>query len=104
MAAHATPPQSLARRVGNAASRIGGRQHDYGYDAIRTPLVSGQLRKSLSMRPEKALALLARRLTCNDIERRIVDLDRDVGLCRQVVIPAWVVLRAAVRGDHDVTT
>src|SRR5207244_8303512 len=75
-------------------------QDDHRNEALGLLLVLGELREALGLGAEEALALLPGRLARSNVDRRGPDLDREIGVRLEVVVPVGAGGGSAVRGDH----
>jgi len=84
--------------------QVGGVKDEHRNEPFGVLLVFEELWKALGLDAEEALALLSVRLACNNIDRPGSDLDRDMGVRLEVVVPARTGRGSAVRRDHDISS
>src|SRR5215470_4888927 len=78
-------------------------QHDHRYLTLGLELIVGVGRPKFERFFPKSQAFLARRCPGPRIHLLGPDLYFDVGVRQNIAIPAWVLGRASLRGDDEVT-
>src|SRR5689334_21491683 len=93
------------RVVSRSAERAGSRrwrQQNYRDRAIRLGLVLAELRRALHLGGEQAITLLTARLARDNRDGVGADLDLDVRVGLEVVVPVRVRGCSGLRGEHHV--
>src|SRR5439155_7874321 len=94
------------RRCGGRPSRtlMDWIQHDHRYLALGLELIVGVGRPKFERLFPKSETFLARRYPGPRVHLLGPDLYLDVGVRENILIPTWVLGRASLRGDDEVTT
>src|SRR5438105_14002497 len=98
------PRHGLRRRricSEETTGRLARRQDDHGDQALGLSFVFVELRSALSQGAEQALALVSCRLARNHFERAGPDLDRDIGVRLEIVVPGGLGRGSPPGGDDD---